>query len=172
MKFESLSQAGQDKFAYERIGNSGTFLDIGCGDQNGSNTLALERIGWTGTLVELNSKRAAWCRKNRRGILVEGDATKMDWKLLSWTGREFDYLSLDIDDTKGEPSKIVQVLTSLLDAGFMFRVMTIEHDRYRIGDETRNQVRDICIAHGYKLAVGDVAHKGNEFEDWWIEETL
>ena len=24
MRFESLSQAGQDKFAYERIGNSGT----------------------------------------------------------------------------------------------------------------------------------------------------
>ena len=50
MKFESLSQVGQDKFAYERIGNSGTFLDIGCGDQNGSNTLALERLGWTGCL--------------------------------------------------------------------------------------------------------------------------
>ena len=48
MRFESLSQAGQDKFAYERIGNSGTFLDIGCGYDDGSNTLALERLGWTG----------------------------------------------------------------------------------------------------------------------------
>lgn len=166
MIFVSLSQAGQDKFAYERIGNSGTFLDIGCGDQNGSNTLALERIGRTGVLVELDKKRAAWCRRNRRTCLFEQDALTMDWTILR--DRQFDYLSLDIDDTKGEPSKIVQVLTSLLDAGFMFRVMTIEHDRYRIGDETRNQVRDICIAHGYKLAVGDVAHKGNEFEDWWV----
>ena len=166
MKFESLSQAGQDKFAYERIGNSGTFIDIGCGDQNGSNTLALERLGWTGVLVELDKKRAAWCRRNRRTCLFERDALTMDWTILR--DRQFDYLSLDIDDTKGEPSKIVQVLTSLLDAGFMFRVMTIEHDRYRIGDETRNQVRDICIAQGYKLAVGDVAHKGNEFEDWWV----
>ena len=166
MKFESLSQAGQDKFAYERIGNSGTFIDIGCGDQNGSNTLALERLGWTGVLVELDKKRAAWCRRNRTNLLIERDATRIDWGLTS--KRDFDYLSLDIDDTKGEPSKIVQVLTSLLDAGFMFRVMTIEHDRYRIGDETRNQVRAICTAHGYKLAVGDVAHKGNEFEDWWV----
>ena len=43
MNFISCSQAGQDKFAYERIGNSGTFLDIGCGDQNGSNTLGREK---------------------------------------------------------------------------------------------------------------------------------
>jgi hypothetical protein len=90
----------------------------------------------------------------------------MDWTILR--DRQFDYISLDIDDTKGEPSKIVQVLTSLLDAGFKFRVMTIEHDRYRIGDETRNQVRAICAAHGYTLAVPDVAHKGNQFEDWWV----
>lgn len=167
MIFVSLSQAGQDKFAYERIGNSGTFLDIGCGDQNGSNTLALERLGWTGVLVDMKHKSADWCRCNRRNLVIEQDATTIDWDTRIGF-RSFDYLSLDIDDTKGEPSKIVQVLTSLLDAGFMFRVMTIEHDRYRIGDETRNQVRDICIAQGYKLAVGDVAHKGNEFEDWWV----
>ena len=166
MNFISCSQAGQDKFAYERIGNSGTFLDIGCGDQNGSNTLALERVGWTGVLVELDPKRAQWCRRNRTSILIEKDATRIDWGLTH--KREFDYLSLDIDDTKGEPSKIVQVLTSLINAGFMFRVMTIEHDRYRIGDETRNQVRAICSAHGYTLAVPDVAHKGNQFEDWWV----
>lgn len=166
MNFESLSQAGQDKFAYERIGNSGTFLDIGCGDDKGSNTLALERLGWTGVLVELDPKRAQWCRRNRTSLLLDRDATRIDWGLTS--KREFDYLSLDIDDAKGEPSKIVEVLWKLIASGFTFRVMTIEHDRYRIGDETRNQVRAICAVHGYTLAVPDVAHKGNQFEDWWV----
>ena len=166
MKFESLSQAGQDKFAYERIGNSGTFLDIGCGDQNGSNTLALERLGWTGVLVELDKKRAHGVGGIDGIACLNG--THLPWIGLFCEIGQFDYLSLDIDDTKGEPSKIVQVLTSLLDVGFMFRVMTIEHDRYRIGDETRNQVRMICAAHGYTLAVPDVAHKGNQFEDWWV----
>jgi len=166
MRFESLSQAGQDKFAYERIGNSGTFLDIGCGDQNGSNTLALERIGWTGVLVELDPKRAQWCRRNRTSPLIEGDATKVNLSHLPQ--HHVDYLSLDIDDERWQQSKIVQVLWKLIDAGFKFRVMTIEHDRYRIGDETRNQVRAICVAHGYTLAVPDVAHKGNQFEGWWV----
>ena len=167
MKFESLSQVGQDKFAYERIGNSGTFLDIGCGDQNGSNTLALERIGWTGLLVDINPKAVAWCKQNRKSPIIAKDATAIDWEI-PCIEHAVDYLSLDIDDKKGEPSKIVRTLQHLLDVGFMFRVMTIEHDRYRIGDETRNQVRAICAAHGYTLAVPDVAHKGNQFEDWWV----
>jgi hypothetical protein len=165
MEFLSQSQVGQDAFAHSLIGNSGTFLDIGCGDQNGSNTLALEWIGWTGYLVELDHKRAEWCRQNRRSPIIEGDATRIDWGLCS--KREFDYLSLDIDDVKGEDSKIVKVLLDLLNAGFTFKVMTIEHDSYRIGNGTRDEVRAILPARGYMLAREDVKCKGNPFEDWW-----
>jgi hypothetical protein len=165
MEFLSQSQVGQDAFAHSLIGNSGTFLDIGCGDQNGSNTLALEWIGWTGYLVELNHTRAEWCRHNRQSPIIEGDATRIDWGLCS--KREFDYLSLDIDDVKGEDSKIVKVLLDLLDSGFTFKVMTIEHDSYRIGNGTRNAVRAILPTRGYTLARADVKCKGNPFEDWW-----
>jgi hypothetical protein len=165
MEFLSQSQVGQDAFAHSLIGNSGTFLDIGCGDQNGSNTLALEWVGWTGYLVELDHKRAEWCRQNRRSPIIEGDATRIDWGLCS--KREFDYLSLDIDDVKGEDSKIAKVLLDLLDSGFTFKVMTIEHDSYRIGNGTRDLIRAILPTRGYTLARADVKCKGNPFEDWW-----
>ena len=165
MEFLSQSQVGQDAFAHSLIGNSGTFLDIGCGDQNGSNTLALEWIGWTGYLVELDHKRAEWCRQNRRSPIIEGDATRIDWGLCS--KREFDYLSLDIDDVKDEDSKIVKVLLDLLDSGFIFKVMTIEHDSYRIGNGTRDILRAILPTRGYTLVRADVKCKGNPFEDWW-----
>lgn len=170
MEFLSQSQVGQDAFAHSLIGNSGTFLDIGCGDQNGSNTLALEWVGWTGYLVELDHKRAEWCRQNRRSPIIEGDATRIDWGLCS--KREFDYLSLDIDDAKGEDSKIVKVLLDLLDSGFTFKVMTIEHDSYRIGNGTRDAVRAILLIRGYALARADVKCKGNPFEDWWTRGAL
>ena len=45
-EFISHSQAGQDKFVYDTLGKSGTFLDIGCGFPiEINNTYALEQIG-------------------------------------------------------------------------------------------------------------------------------
>jgi hypothetical protein len=173
-EFISHSQAGQDKFVYDTLGKSGTFLDIGCGFPiEINNTYALEQLGWRGLLVDLNHEFVEQCRRERTNPVLEHDAMAVDWPVTcNWhnLGRKIDYLSLDIDDEEGKESKMLIVLRNLLAAGLSFRVITFEHNRYFLGDSVRIPSREILLNAGYTLAVPDVANDGLEYEDWWTHD--
>ncbi len=172
--FVSCSQAGQDTFIYNRLyGNvPGTFLDVGCNHPTLiNNTVALEKLGWRGLLVDKDHEMVEFCKKVRTSPVVEGDATELDWARLwdeYYPGRVIDYLSLDIDDVLGEKSKTLVVLKNLVGSGFSFRAITCEHNRYLLGDESRNAIREFLLANSYELFAGDVSDQGLEFEDWWV----
>jgi hypothetical protein len=176
--FVSYSQAGQDIFVYEQLVKptnfvSGTFLDIGCGFPSQiNNTFALEELGWRGLLVDMDHERVEMCKRERKNPVIEHDATTLDYAAAcdaQGLGRAIDYLSLDIDDQPGEDSKALKVLKNLFAAGFSFRVITCEHDRYRLGDTGRNAMRELLLANSYTLAKADHTHHDLEFEDWWTK---
>lgn len=169
-----VSDAHQDKFAYERCGCSefGIFLDIGCGDpQLGNNTYTLEtELKWRGLLMDISPDNVYRCQLVRRSVVIQADALQFDWKKVAddpWMGKEIDYLSLDIDDQPNEFPKTVVVLKNLIDAGFVFKVITVEHDAYRM-EEPRRLQRELLSANGYELTVPDICGSiGRPFEDWW-----
>jgi hypothetical protein len=174
----SRSQAGQDVFVYQQLikpfdDYQGTFLDIGCGFPiEINNTYALEQRGWRGLLVDLNSEFVEMCRQQRSNPVLQQDATTVDWGAvcdMHNLGRNIDYLSLDIDDELDKPSKVVITLQNLLGAGFSFRIITLEHDRYHLGDSVRNTTREMLLSAGYTLSRPDVTHDGLEYEDWWTK---
>lgn len=166
-RFESYSQAGQDKFVFELCGHNGSFLDIGCGHPiQGSNTYILERdYGWRGLLIDSAIDKVEQCNQVRRNPSVCCNALTVDWVALH-LGKQFDYLSLDIDN----PIDELCVLQSLHLDGFSFRVMTVEHDSYRFGDVHKEELRKFLLGKGYILAKADVCNDGLPFEDWWIGE--
>jgi hypothetical protein len=173
MTIKFWSQAGQDKFVYEHIPSPGTFLDVGCNDpKHCSNSYALELLGWKGLLIDNDPMMIELCKANRTANpILLADATTIDWvKVCSeyGLGLEIDYLSLDIEGPE------LQVVQNLITAGFKFKVITFEHNRYFMGDEVRNASREFLSANGYTLAVPDVrvidSHyppPGVEYEDWW-----
>lgn len=174
MIFSSRSQAGQDRFAYEIIGSTGTFLDIGANDPiTNSNSYALEQMGWKGLLVDFDEAMVNLCKTRRTNPVILADATKVNWtEVCSQNGltKNIDYLSLDVDGPE------LTVLMNLVSEGFSFRVITCEHDRYHRGDAPRESLRCFFIGHGYTLAKGDVKvydqhyPNGVEFEDWWLRQ--
>jgi hypothetical protein len=64
-----------------------------------------------------------------------------------------------------------QALRALIDFGYQFRAITIEHNLY-MGEDfnqaERLPQRELLINNGYKLIMADVEDSGNKFEDWWI----
>ena len=161
-QFQSRSQAGQDRFVWKLLGDRlpRTFLDIGCSHPvEINNTYALEQMGWTGWLVDMDDV-SKLCAEHRTAKFIHGDSTKADWSFLH--GLSVDYLSLDVDAAS---------LTTLKRIPFDkvdFRVITIEHDRYRFGEQVANEMRKHLASFGYILVCKDVLHDGQPFEDWWV----
>ena len=155
----------QDEFARRLIGDSGTFLDIGCGHgRHGSNTFILERLGWTGLMVDKDNDLINLNRTFRRAGCVAADVTKCNWDTIL-NRREYDYLSFDVDDAT------TQAVTHFPWDTCRFRVITIEHDAYRVGSHVCHFIRDILTRAGYLLIAKDVltSFSGKPFEDWWVD---
>jgi len=165
VSFASYSQVGQDLFAYEQIGETGTFLDLGSNDPvEMSNSYALEQHGWRGLAIDIDPVMVERFRNRRTTPVLLGDATQQDWKRICaqhQLGSVIDYLSLDLDGQE------FVVLKNLLAAELAFRVITCEHDRYQRGDRARTLSRELLQSHGYTLTRADVMDDGLEFEDWW-----
>jgi hypothetical protein len=97
-----------------------------------------------------------------------GDALTLDY---AWILDHFsipkviDYLNVDIE---GEGLRF-QALKQVFTSGREFKIITIEHDRYRgyIESEVKPQ-RDFLVENGYECICEDVCATGNPFEDWWI----
>jgi hypothetical protein len=102
----------------------------------------------------------AACRSPQTRLL-SGDARVV----ITWIDGDapYDYLSLDVDDAT------LATLQNIPLDRMRFKVITIEHDAYRVGPAPREAMREILTAAGYTLAVADVRCGGGEFEDWWID---
>lgn len=166
MNFKSHSQAGQDRLAFELIGESGTFLDIGANHPvEISNTYALEQMGWHGILVENDANCVKLLREQRafESIVINADATKIHWR--EWVSGQwnFDYLSLDVDEAS------LTVLKLLMESGLRFKVLTVEHDAYRFGTARRDEMVMTLEKHGYKVLCRDVCDQGMPFEIWAVD---
>jgi hypothetical protein len=162
MNYRAYGEVGQDLFAFEKIGQIGTFLDIGCGnhfDQN--NSYGLERIGWTGVAVDRDAEILAEWPKFRKARVICAEALTIDWKRELKGYTTIDYLSIDLMDEEPE------VMSALIIAGLSFRVITIEHDNT---PEIRRKEREILFAAGYTLDRPNVlCPNGTPFEDWWTK---
>lgn len=176
IEFQSHSQSGQDRFAWELFKDEGglmhTFLDIGClcegrpDARKISNTYGLEQLSWFGLLVD----RVQVTLPDRKSPYVCGDARTLDWQQLMKETKisSFDYLSLDVDEAT------VATLKNLLASGVRWRAATIEHDSYEFGPAARDEMRKLLTEAGYTLLVPDVQVRCNDgvlrpFEDWWVD---
>jgi hypothetical protein len=167
----SYSQAGQDRFAYLLSGQKrdGTFLEVGAYDGYAvSNTLGLEEIGWTGFLLDIQCFPSIARRKAKFCCC---DAAAADWSALlaDWfPSRYVDYLSLDVDEAT------TTVLAKILKSETVFGIITIEHDKYRLGPAGQTIQRDLFLASGYDLVCSDVIVDSppfhGEFEDWYCHK--
>lgn len=166
-EFKSYSQAGQDEWVLSKFpkGYKGTFLDIGCSHPvELSNTYALEQLGWLGLLVDIDDVTEL-VENHRVSPFKMLDATSYDFSgLLKHFDLEplVDYVSLDVD------SATLDAVRNLLSNGIAFKVATVEHDRYRFGDERAKDIRRFLTKAGYTIERLDVSHQGLPFEDWWV----
>jgi hypothetical protein len=165
---KSYSQAGQDLWVLKESGhkNNGFYIEIGAYDPtNLSNTLLLEQKGWSGISFELSDIQKIWSQK-RKNKLVICDATKFDFLnffIANEVPKNIDYLSLDIDEYSLSCLKILPL------EKYNFSSITIEHDEYIQGSDTKNKMREILLSYGYKLSCPDVSHNNCIYEDWWIK---
>lgn len=177
MDFKPNGLVYQDLFVYKILGKikNGTFLDIGAGNcvDHGNNTLQLAKIGWNGIGFDIcKNFEYGWNFVRNQKFICE-DVTTIDWnKIINENpifNQTIDYLSFDVDDA-----------TSLAMKHFpwdkiRFKVITIEHDCYRIGDSIKNEQREILKKFGYLLLCSDVFVKfpgeteEKFFEDWYID---
>jgi hypothetical protein len=170
------SQAWQDEFVANVLNfkRNGYFLDIGSNNaQQQSNSYFFEsELGWKGACIEMSpdhnhSYAIRTCQ------FLNQDATKVDYEALfveNGYPSHMDYLSLDIDE-----NSTAALLKLPLDT-YRFRVITIEHDQYRVGASYKEEQRTILRSVGYTLLFPEVlvplgCGMGPDlpFEDWWVD---
>ena len=175
----TYSQASQDRFVYLLLyqvlekKDAGYYLEIGAGHPTiTSNTYFFEKnFGWKGSSIDISSEhKNAWYTTRQNSLLIE-DATQSDYRsILSPFPKIIDYLSLDID------SSYHILLQRIPFEDYVFKIITIEHDFYRFGEEFRAEERKILSALGYYLLCPDVSVFFNGtncvFEDWWVHSSV
>jgi hypothetical protein len=164
------SQAGQDIWVLSLFpkGYSGYFLELGCNHPSiFNNTLLLEqKEGWEGVNIDIVDYSKEW--ESRRSQFICADASTCDFNSFKLP-KVIDYLSLDVDDL----GMNYFVLNRILNYGFIFRCITVEHNSY-LGKEynikERNPQRQLLQDKEYLLVKKDVHSFTNtlKFEDWWI----
>lgn len=163
--FKSYSQAAQDRFAYEIIGDTGTYLEIGANAPVAiNNTYGLERLGWTGLSVDNSGESMEAFERERKNFFYLTDAAApQNWQAaLAQAGLpidHIDYLSLDIDEAT------LQCLSNLPLRDLRFSVLTVETDEYRLPGR-RDAILEILRFHGYDVLCSDVMDQGLSFEVW------
>ena len=129
--------------------------EIGAGHpQDGNNSYIFEKnLGWKGISLDIADTRDIWYSVRQNSLLVE-DATTADYQsILKPFPQIIDYLSLDID------SSYDIVLQKIPFNDHIFKIITIEHDFYRLGDEFREKERKFSASLGYYLLLpGCIIH--------------
>ena len=170
----STANSFQDDFVLKIFNykKNGFFVDIGCGVEiDFNNTYRLELNGWNGLRVDSELKDAV---STRSSLFILDDALNIDYKsvLESMNCEKIDYASFDIDEA-----------TTNLIRLFPFEkykpsVITIEHDRYRLGDSDCLAQREILSNHNYRLLCKDVlvdtwiGWTKAPYEDWWVDAEI
>ncbi len=174
-QIQSYSQASQDQFVYLILyefldkRDDGYYLEIGSNHPvGGNNTYLFEKnFGWKGISIDISDEyKQLWCSTRQNFLLIE-DATQTDYRsILKLFPQAIDYLSIDIDGSYD------LVLQRMPFNDHIFKVITIEHDSYRLGNEYKEKERGILTSAGYYLLCSDVTlfYNGRDcvFEDWWI----
>lgn len=169
------SQASQDEFVYSILytlldkQDPGYYVEIGAGEPiDINNTYFFETaLGWKGISIDISKDLSGRWYPVRKNLLLSEDATLSNYPMLLQNAPQvIDYLSLDVD---GYYDTVLEKLSS---AKRIFKVITIEHDFYRYGDQYRKKEREILTSQGYHLLCPDVCHTGKAFEDWWIHPSF
>ncbi len=168
------SQASQDEFVYTILyglldkQDTGYYLEIGAGDPiKTNNSYFFEKnFQWKGVSIDIsNNSQSRWRSIRKNPLLIE-DATQSDYaSILQSFPRVIDYLSLDIDG--GYDIALQKIPFN----DHVFKIITIEHDFYRLGDIYREKEREILTSLGYFLLCSNVSYTGLVFEDWWVHPT-
>ena len=172
----SKSQSGQDIFAYYMCEtNNGYFLDFGSqGPIQINNTYLLEKMGWDGISFDIQNQEY----QMRKSKFICCDLTSVDInKILedNKVPKLIDYISIDIDD---DTEKFI--FNFPFDK-YEFKVMTLEHDSYKNGIDSKNKYKKLLLDKGYSLVCNDVCVESKDvmtqflndsnlypFEDWYI----
>lgn len=170
MKLQSTACGGQDIFAWEVLGRSSTGFVLDIGSYNlvqCSNSYGLEQLGWEALMIDIFEDTPNLAK--RRGVFLKEDARTINWGNLIKIGtipKHMSFLSLDCDDATTETLERMPL------GVISFDVITIEHDRYRVGDSPRDRQREILKGRGYDLVCGDVkvnypGYFDGPYEDFW-----
>ena len=168
VKMRFYGKEKQDRFAYYLIGDTGTFLDVGCyHPTNWNNTKALEESGWTGFMFDIREKWVDLCRQHRNSEVFLVDVSTDDFGDIlnkNLQNKTIDYISLDADG--GSLGALHQILNN----EYKFNCMTFEHDYYDQGDVLKNPSKALLESYGYFPLFENVKlHDGRIWEDWWID---
>jgi hypothetical protein len=156
----------QDIFVLSLLGTeyNGTFVDIGCREPiNHSNSALLEKYGWMGIAVDINNYANLWKTERPNSIFIQSDALKLDYRdIFNQTeiGNPISYLSIDLDGR----GIAFQCLKNVIETGYEFKVLTIEHDAYS-GNVDSDMIpqRELLKSKGYVLV-----RQCDIIEDFWI----
>jgi hypothetical protein len=183
-------QAWQDQFAdlvlmsdNGILQKDGFFVDVGAGtepevDWGGSNSLVFERRGWKGIAIDSDPNRlrgrSCICESCMIGNGFDGTTTLAEVLVKNNAPKVIDYLSVDVEGYD------LIATASLIEAGYTFKVLTIEHNLYCQGPKFKNEIFNYLSTKGYIRIVdniGDLAdiedlHRRYVFEDWYIDPRL
>jgi len=183
-------QAWQDQFVdlvmMDNNGNllqHGFFVDVGAGtepeiDWDCSNSLVFEKRGWKGIAIDSDPNRlrgrSCICESCMIGNGFDGTTTLAEVLVKNNAPKVIDYLSVDVEGYD------LIATASLIEAGYTFKVLTIEHNLFCQGPKFKNEIFNYLSTKGYIRIVdniGDLAdiedlHRRQLFEDWYIDPRL
>ena len=172
------SDAKQDQFAANilKFKRDGYCVDIGsCHSVISNNSYYFQGLNWTSISIEIERGYNESYSTRTNGVHLNKNALEVNYKE-TFEEYEFpksiDYLSLDIDTLSLDVLKILP-----LDE-YRFKVITIEHDRYRLGDSDCDEQREILSKHNYRLLCKDVlvdiwiGWTKAPYEDWWVNAEM
>ena len=183
-------QSWQDQFAdlmlmsdSKILLKDGFFVDVGAGtepeiDWGGSNSLVFERRGWKGIAIDSDPNRLRGRSCICESCMIgngSNDTTTLAQVLSKHNApKVIDYLSVDVEGCD------LLATASLIEAGYTFKVLTIEHNLYCEGQSFKNEIFNYLSLKGYIRVVDNVGdradiedlHRRYLFEDWYIDPRL
>jgi hypothetical protein len=171
---KNYSKHFQDLFVLSVLNGkrNGTYLEIGSGDPFVHNNTALleTEFGWKGISIDNQGSLCYNFKENRNNTIICADATEIGYADLfdkHCMEPVIDYLQIDCDELS------VDILEKIPFNQYGFRVITFEHDKYRLGDEIRDKAREHLRQFGYIPLVNDVAFTEEcSYEDWYVHPAL
>ena len=156
---------GQDLFVLSILEGKteGFYIELGSRDPiEKSNSFVLERyFQWRGISIDIDSKYFDRFNRIRKNKTYLENAVNFKYEISGIV----DYLSVDLD---GQDT--ILAVENLLNQDILPRVITFEHDQYKMGPEFKNETREYILSHGYELVAN--AYDTGAYEDWYAHPDL